>query len=80
MTEIVTKKISSRPHRRKPSKRLQQIADADPRIDEYEFDPSNDMGAHWLHLAYPLVAPHGGGSIHEDSVAACLAELKQIQN
>jgi len=64
---------------KKPSKILRSLEREDDRISEYEFDPDNDMGAHWLHLEWPYVDDSGSGSIHENTVADCLYELRHVR-
>ena len=59
------------------SKRLEQVAKDHPKVDSYEFDPGNDMGAHWLHLKYPWVTDDGG-SVHESTVKRCLEVLATV--
>ena len=61
------------------SKTLDRIARTDDRVDSYEYDPSNDMGAHWLHLAWPWVDQDGTGSIHEQTVKNALSEYAAIK-
>ena len=56
------------------SKILARIARNDERIAEYEYDPDNDAGQHWLHLNYPWATPDG--SVHESTVTDCLASLR----
>ena len=59
------------------SKVLSRIPERDSRVSEYEFDPDNDMGYHWLHLRYPYTID-GAGAIHENTVADCLERLKEV--
>ncbi len=58
------------------SKVLRAVAERDERITSYEYDPSNDMGVHWLHLVYPYVVRGDGGSVHESTVKDCLDVLR----
>lgn len=61
------------------SKQLARLAEKDDRIAEYEYDPGNDCGAHWLHLKFPYLC-HDGGAIHEYTVKECLDKLYSIYN
>ena len=61
------------------SKTLAKIADTDPRIVEYEHDPGNDMGEHWLHVAdgYGWDG-EPGVAVHESTVKECVQALKNV--
>lgn len=57
---------------------LRKLADEDERVDSYEFDPDNDQGCHWLHLANGWInAESGTHSIHENSVSDTRLVLRQ---
>lgn len=60
------------------SRTLTKLAQKDDRISEYEYDPGNDCGEHWLHLVHPWVDADGCGSIHEYTVRDCLDQFKEI--
>ena len=60
------------------SKVLARIEKEDDRVDEYEYDPGNDCGEHWLHLHWPYVTEDGDGSIHEYTVREVLEKLQTI--
>lgn len=60
------------------SRVLEKLAKRDPRIDEYEYDPDNGCGRHWLHLNHPYVCSGGDASIHEDYVRDMLIEVTGI--
>ena len=62
----------------KYSKILKNIAATDNRVEEYEYDPGNDYGAHWLHLKWPWTDGDACGCIHEYTVADCLRELREV--
>lgn len=61
------------------SRTLERIAKTDPRIDEYEFDPGNDNGEHWLHLKWPYLTDNGA-SVHENTVKECIKAMCFIYN
>jgi hypothetical protein len=59
-------------------KTLDRLADEDDRIADYEYDPGNDCGVHWLHLEWPWVDSDSCGSIHERTVKDCLLEFRGV--
>lgn len=62
----------------RPSKTLSRLAEQDDRVAEYEYNPANDFGAHWVHLIWPWVSDDGG-SVHEKTVSDCLEQMKRIR-
>jgi len=63
------------------SRQLQRLAESDHRVEEYEHEPGNVMGQHWLYLAPGFSADpiEPNCDIHANTVRECLQELKQIR-
>lgn len=61
------------------SKVLHRLAQTDPRISEYEYDPGSDCGKHWLHLKWPYLT-YNGSSVHENTVKEVLDAMSFIYN
>ena len=61
------------------SRQLKRLAQTDRQVVEYEYDPGNDIGEYWLHLAEGFVDMIGVRSIHERTVTDVLAELQCVE-